>query len=124
MAVSGRDVNKLAEAFEPKAQTDAAEAPATPDRAAEQPIKILAIDVNYPDPTHLSQILRDVAKWSGFAFVMEPATNVRLQIFAPLKLPPHQAYELFLASLSVVGLRAVQIGKVVKIVPVTLVVSA
>ena len=35
-----------------------------------------------------------------------------------------KAYDLFLASLSVVNLRAVQIGKVVKIVPVTLVVAA
>ena len=82
------------------------------------------VDVNYPEPTQLSVVIRDVAKWSGQCFVMEPSVNGKIQIFAPHRQTLGQAYELFLASLSVVGLRAVQVGHVVKIVPVTLVVSA
>ena len=82
------------------------------------------VDVNYPEPTALSQILRDVAKWSGQCFVMEPSANVKLQIFAPAKLTKPKAYQLFLASLSVVNLRAVQVGDAVKIVPAGLPVSA
>jgi len=82
------------------------------------------VDVNYPEPTSLSHILRDVAKWSGQCFVMEPTANVKLQIFAPAKLTKPKAYQLFLASLSVVNLRAVQVGDAVKIVPAGLPVSA
>lgn len=74
------------------------------------------IDVNYPEPTALTSIIRDVSRWSGHAFVMEPNLNVRVQIFAPGKLTYNDAWDLFLASLSVVNLRAVQVGKVVKIV--------
>jgi hypothetical protein len=35
----------------------------------------------------------------------------------------NEAYDLFLASLAVVNLRAVQMGNVVKIVPVTLIIA-
>jgi type II secretory pathway component GspD/PulD (secretin) len=95
--------------------------PATPKPAA-TPMPVGAVseamvEVNYPDATLLSVVIRDVAKWSGQCFVMEPSQNVKIQIFAPRRLPRTQAYELFLASLSVVNLRAVQVGQVVKIVP-------
>ena len=76
------------------------------------------VSVDYAEPTSLALILRDIAHWSGRAFVMEPNVQVRLQIFAPRELPPDEAYDIFLASLSVVGLRAVQVGQVVKIVAV------
>lgn len=90
-------------------------------QALPQPIVEQAwIELNYPDPTPLAVVLRDVAKWSGFAFVMESHTNVRVQIFSANKLSVPQAYELFLAALAVAGLRAVQSGRIVKIVPPTL----
>lgn len=74
------------------------------------------VELNYPEPTALSHILKDVARWSGQAFVMEPSLNAKVQIFAARRMTPAQAYELFLASLTVVNLRAVQSGSVVKIV--------
>lgn len=74
------------------------------------------IEINYPEPTSLSIIIRDVSRWSGHSFVMEPNTNTRIQIFAPHKMSYNDAWTLFLASLSVVNLRAVQMGKIVKIV--------
>lgn len=82
------------------------------------------VDVNYPDPTSITKVVRDVARWSGQAFVMEPRIDAKIQIFAPQRLRPGQAYELFLASLSVLGLRAVQVNGVVKIVAVTPIVAA
>lgn len=82
------------------------------------------VELNYPEPTLLSIVIRDVARWSRMAFVMEPSVNTRIQIFSPRKMPPSEAYDLFLASLAVVSLRAVQTGHVVKIVPITLSVSA
>lgn len=78
------------------------------------------VDVNYPEPTPLAVVVRDVAKWSGLCFVMESSCNVRVQIFAPKKQPLHHGYELFLAALAVAGLRTVQVGNVVKIVPPSL----
>ena len=122
--MADRDIHKLDAAFESKVDPPKGDDHLELSSTVEKPPKPAPVEVNYPDPTPLSHILKDVAKWSGLSFVMEPAANVRLQIFAASKLPPHQAYELFLASLSVVGLRAVQIGKVVKIVPMTLIVSA
>ena len=82
------------------------------------------IDLNYPDPTLLSTVLRDVSRWSGYSFVLEPRLNAKIQIFAPRRLRPKEAYEVFLASLSVLNLRAVQVGQVVKIVPITLIIAA
>jgi hypothetical protein len=92
--------------------------------AAEPVAPPAPVDINYPEPALLSTIVRDVAKWSGRNFVMEPGINTKLQIFAPRKLPPQKAYDLFITSLSVVGLRAVQVGEVVKIVPVQVIVVA
>lgn len=82
------------------------------------------VDINYPDATALTSIVKDVATWSGRNFVMEPGINTKLQIFAPRKLAPQKAYDLFITSLSVVGLRAVQVGEVIKIVPIQVIVVA
>jgi len=68
-------------------------------------------------------VLRDVSRWSGYNFVMEPSLNTKIQIFAPRRLKFNEAYDVFLASLAVINLRAVQIGNVVKIVPVTLIIA-
>ncbi|MBM4251829.1 MAG: hypothetical protein FJ146_07640 [Deltaproteobacteria bacterium] len=92
---------------------------AVPLRPAPVPI----IEMNYPDPTLLSVVLRDVSKWSGYNFVMEPSLNTKIQIFAPRRMLFNEAYDLFLASLAVVNLRAVQLGNVVKVVPVTLILA-
>lgn len=95
-----------------------------PPKVVEAESPAAVVDINYPEPTALSMIVRDVSKWSGQCFVMEPSVNAKLQIFAPRKLSRGDAYELFLASLSVVNLRAVQVGKIVKIVQVSVVVAA
>ena len=97
---------------------------ATPPAAHEKRDEPALVDVNYPEPTSIARVVRDVARWSGQAFVMEPRIDAKIQIFAPQRLRPGQAYDLFLASLSVLGLRAVQVNGVVKIVNVTPIVSA
>lgn len=94
-----------------------------------EPVQLLAsaanasqvmVEIHYPDPTPLSVVLRDVARWSGLNFVMESSTNTRVQIFAPRRQPLLQAYELFLAALAVANLRAVVVGTAIKIVPYSL----
>lgn len=100
--------------------------PSAPEPAEKAPaVEVVpAVEFHYPDPTPLALVLKDVARWSGLNVVMEPSANVKIQVFAPRRLAPRQAWELFLASLSVVNLRAVQVGTVVKIVPVVGVVAA
>jgi len=75
------------------------------------------ISLNYPKPVALSEVIAHVAEWSGFNFVMEPGLNKAIQIFAPHPLKKADAFNLFVASLETVGLRAVMLeGNVAKIV--------
>jgi hypothetical protein len=121
-----RNVEKLEIVPPPEAGGTPAAADAPASAAATPPTPVASVsvaplvDVNYPEPTPLSVVVRDVAKWSGLCFVMESSCNVRVQIFAPKKQPLHHGYELFLAALAVAGLRTVQVGNVVKIVPPSL----
>jgi hypothetical protein len=78
----------------------------------------ILISMNYPNPTWLSDIIKNVARWTDRSFVMEPSLNTSLQIFAPRPMTPDAAYHLFIASLSTVGLRAIDVEGVVKVVPV------
>jgi hypothetical protein len=86
------------------------------DLSTEETIQAKTVDLHYPEPTLLSIIVKDVAQWTELAFIMEPTVNSKIQIFAPRRLSQEEAYDLFLASLSVVGLRAVRKGSIVKIV--------
>jgi general secretion pathway protein D len=104
-----------------KAVADAKATARAPKAAEPEPA---LVDVNYPEPTSIAKVVRDVSRWSGKAFVMEPRLDAKIQIFAPQRLKAGQAYDLFLASLSVLGLRAVQVNGVVKIVQVTPIVQA
>lgn len=121
-----RNIDDLEAAEPPKAEPKVvAPAPVKPGRTAEAE---KLVDVNYPEPTSIAKIVRDVARWSGQSFVMEPRLDAKIQIFAPKPLRPSEAYQLFQASLQVLGLRAVQLGTpsgiVVKIVPVQPIVGA
>ncbi|MEZ4742630.1 MAG: hypothetical protein R3B45_09315 [Bdellovibrionota bacterium] len=75
------------------------------------------IELNFPRPVPLSIIIEHVAAWSEVSFVMEPGLNKSIQIFAPRPLSKPEAFNLFIASLETVGLRAVMLeGNVAKIV--------
>jgi len=93
-------------------------------KLAKQTLGSQLVDLHYPEPTPLTQVVKDVAQWAELAFVMEPSANCKIQIFAPRKMTPDEAYEVFLASLSLVGLRAVRKGDIVKIVPSQVLVTA
>ena len=119
--MTARNINNLETepAGESKAEpVVAVEAKAPPEA---RPVRVM---LHYPEPTMVAQILRDVAKWSGQCFVMEPGLNRPLQIFAPQPLPPERAYLMLINSLSVVQLRAVELETIVKIVPIQTIVTA
>lgn len=75
-------------------------------------------EIHYPSPVFLSVIVEDVSEWSGYNFVMDPSLNRKMQIFAPRKMTKKEGFQLFVASLEAIGLRALQMdGSIVKIVP-------
>mgnify|MGYP000181498805 CR=1 FL=1 len=73
----------------------------------DQPVPVIeaSIQIHYPKPIFVSEVLLDVAAWSDYNFVMDPALNRQLQIFAPRKLPKEEAFHLFVKSLETIGLR-------------------
>ena len=76
------------------------------------------INVHYPKAIYISKILMEVSLWSEFNFVMDPGLNRELQIFAPRKMSKDEAFQVFIASLETIGLRALHMeGGIVKIVP-------
>ena len=109
--MANRDIREIDDVPAAEEETKALQ----PKRAVKA---VRLVEVNYPEPTPLSQIVRDVSQWSGECFAMDPQVNAKLQIFAPHKMDEKAALDLFFASLSIVGLRAVKVGPVTKIVPV------
>ena len=78
------------------------------------------ISVHYPRAVYISKILIEVSLWSEFNFVMDPGLNRELQIFAPRKMSKEEAFQVFIASLETIGLRALHMeGGIVKIVPMS-----
>lgn len=78
------------------------------------------VSMNYPQTVSLQKLLNDASKWSGKKFIMDPTLNRDVQIFARGKLSEHDAFNLLLASIETVGLRAIPFtGGIVKIVEAT-----
>ncbi len=84
------------------------------------PLKGLSTKVNlhYPQPTKLTDVLLSIAKWSHISFIMDPAHERPIQVFAPNSLRAVDGFKVFLASLDSVGLRAIFLtDQIVKIAP-------
>lgn len=87
-------------------------------RAVEELKPKKEISIHYPKGIYISKILMEVSHWSEFNFVMDPGLNRELQIFAPRKMDKEEAFQVFIASLETIGLRALHMeGGIVKIVP-------
>lgn len=75
------------------------------------------IYMHYPRPIPLSALLTDATRWSDYHIIMEPKLDRPLQIFATKPLTQSEAFDLLIASLQTVGLRAIEIkGKLLRIV--------
>src|SRR5262245_28770669 len=96
-----RDIESLEVPPEESAKPKLTPVPTAVARPVEAAPPPPLVELNYPEPTLLSLVIRDVARWSRLSFVMEPTVNTKIQIFAPRKMAPHEAYDLFLASLAV-----------------------
>ena len=75
------------------------------------------IDMNYPHPVKISSLVKAVSEWSEYCLIMEPSLDRAIQIFAPKKLSPKEAFDLFITSIDAVGLKAISVeDNIVKIV--------
>lgn len=106
-----RDVKQIDESLKSKVEPTAeTEAPASIELKAN-------ISMNYPQPVALDVVLGEVAKWSVYSIVMEPKLNRPIQIFASHLMNADDAFNLLVASLETIGLRAIRLkGDVIKIV--------
>ncbi|MFK7873667.1 MAG: hypothetical protein AB8C84_10980 [Oligoflexales bacterium] len=85
-----------------------------PAVVAEAPLK--TVSMHYPSPTPLSKILKDVAKWSDWSFIVSPDLDRHLQIISPRYVDVSTGMGLFQAAIESVGLRMVYLREdVVKI---------
>lgn len=75
------------------------------------------VRLHYPGGIPLSKILPEISGWSGYNFVIAPELDRKIQIVAPRKISPQDAFQIFVASLETTGLRALQIDStLIKIV--------
>lgn len=61
------------------------------------------VSIDYPEPTEISKIIRDVSKWSGRRNVIDDLTTGTVQIFSPKPISPDFAYRVYLIALSTLG---------------------
>ena len=75
------------------------------------------VSLHYPKPVALIRLIEEVARWSGYSFVMDPSLNREIQIFSPRRLPKEEGFALLIAALENAGLRLIELdGMIVKIV--------
>ncbi len=75
------------------------------------------VTINYPRPIALSKVIEETAQWSEFSFIMDPALDCEIQIFAPHPLNREKAFGLVMAAIESVGLRMIELEeKIIKIV--------
>jgi len=73
------------------------------------------VNVNFPKPTNIRDIIEGVARWTGKNVIMGKEVRGQITIISPRKVTKEEAYQAFLSALSSLNLTAVETGKVIKI---------
>ena len=76
------------------------------------------VNVDFPEPTEIKDIIKAVALWTGKNVILDRNVNGKVQIISPRKVTKEEAYQTFLSALNILGLTTVETGKVIKIMPV------
>jgi general secretion pathway protein D len=94
--------------------------PATPAQkgAAGVPSGQELVNIDFPEPTEIKDIIKAVALWTGKNVILDRNVNGKVQIISPRKVTKEEAYQAFLSALNLLGLTTVETGKVIKIMPV------
>jgi general secretion pathway protein D len=75
------------------------------------------VNIDFPEPTDIKDIIRAVALWTGKNVILGRDVNGKVQMISPRKVTKEEAYQAFLSSLNLLGLTTVETGKVIKILP-------
>ncbi len=76
------------------------------------------VNIDFPEPTEIKDIIKAVALWTGKNVILDRNVNGKVQIISPRKVTKEEAYQAFLSALNLLGLTIVETGKVIKIMPV------
>ena len=76
------------------------------------------VNIDFPEPTEIKDIIKAVALWTGKNVILDRNVNGKVQIISPRKVTKEEAYQAFLSALNLLGLTTVETGKVIKIMPV------
>ncbi len=76
------------------------------------------VNIDFPEPTEIKDIIKAVALWTGKNVILDRNVNGKVQIISPRKVTKEEAYQAFLSALNILGLTTVETGKVIKIMPV------
>jgi general secretion pathway protein D len=77
------------------------------------------VSIHFPEPTPIKNLVQAVALWTQKTIHMESPFQETIQIVAPKKVSPQEAYHIFLSALDQVGLTAVETGSTMKIIKKT-----
>ena len=110
------------EAFGQNSNPPGTQAPKKKDRERPGADKVPAgqelVNIDFPEPTDIKDIIRAVALWTGKNVILGKGVNGKVQMISPRKVTKEEAYQAFLSTLNVLGLTTVETGKVIKILPV------
>jgi general secretion pathway protein D len=76
------------------------------------------VNIDFPEPTEIKDIIKAVALWTGKNVILDRNVNGKVQIISPRRVTKEEAYQAFLSALNILGLTTVETGKVIKIMPV------
>jgi general secretion pathway protein D len=76
------------------------------------------VNIDFPEPTEIKDIIKAVALWTGKNVILDRNVNGKVQIISPRKVTKEEAYQAFLSALNLLALTTVETGKVIKIMPV------
>ena len=86
-------------------------------RSAAVPSGQELVNIDFPEPTEIKDIIRAVALWTGKNVILGKGVAGKVQMISPKKVTKEEAYQAFLSALNVSGLTTVETGKVIKIMP-------
>ncbi|MCX6118987.1 MAG: type II secretion system secretin GspD [Proteobacteria bacterium] len=76
------------------------------------------VNMDFPEPTEIKDIIRAVALWTGKNVILDRNVSGKIQIISPKRVTKEEAYQAFLSALNVLQFTTVETGKIIKIMPI------
>lgn len=74
------------------------------------------VSIHFPEQIDISNLIKAVSLWTGKQIMLDPSVKGQIQIIAPKKVHPEEAYQIFLSALNNLDLTTIETGKLIKIV--------